>query len=77
MSAQPRFWLKVREAAWAKDENYPQLHGWVLDLHTGLMESIIEIMPGETDKIEEIYRYEFETPQEKDDLVKIMQARRL
>ena len=63
----------IVQRAWTKGENYPQLHGWVLDLHTGLMKSIIEIAPGETDKIEEIYRYKFETPQEKGDLVKIME----
>ena len=63
----------IVQRAWAKGENYPQLHGWVLDLHTGLMKSMIEIEPGETDKIEEIYRYKFETPQKKGDLVKIME----
>jgi carbonic anhydrase len=64
----------IVQKAWAKNEDYPQLHGWVLDLHTGLMKSIIEIAPGETDKIESIYRYEFETPQEKGDIVEVMQA---
>ena len=65
----------IVQRAWATGENYPQLHGWVLDLHTGLMKSIIEIEPGETDKIEEIYRYKFETPQEKGDLVEVMKKR--
>lgn len=64
----------IVQKAWATGENYPQLHGWVLDLHTGLMKSIIEIAPGETDKIEEIYRYKFETPQEKGDIAEVMKA---
>jgi carbonic anhydrase len=64
----------IVQKAWATGEDYPQLHGWVLDLHTGLIKSMIEIEPGETDKIEEIYRYKFETPQEKGDIVEVMQA---
>ena len=62
----------IVQKAWAIGENYPQLHGWVLDLHTGLIKSIIEINPGETDKIEDIYRYEFETLQEKGDIAEVM-----
>jgi carbonic anhydrase len=65
----------IVQKAWAIGENYPQLHGWVLDLHTGLIKSIIEIEPGATDKIEEIYRYEFETPHEKGDFVEVMKAK--
>jgi carbonic anhydrase len=64
----------IVQKAWAKNEDYPQLHGWVLDLHTGLIKSIIEIEPGETDKIEDIYRYKFETPQEKGDIAEVMKA---
>lgn len=64
----------IVQKAWATGEDYPQLHGWVLDLHTGLMKSIIEIEPGQTDKIEEIYRYEFETPEEKIHLAHIMKT---
>ncbi len=64
----------IVQKAWAKGENYPQLHGWVLDLQTGLMKSIIEIAPGETDKIENIYHYDFETPPEKVDIVELMKS---
>ncbi len=63
----------IVQKAWATGEDYPQLHGWVLDLHTGLIKSMIEIEPGETDKIEEIYRYKFETPQEKGELTEVME----
>lgn len=37
---------------------YPHLHGWVFDLHTGLINSIVEILPGA--EVDPIYRYEFE-----------------
>ena len=37
---------------------YPHLHGWVFDLHTGLINSIVEILPGA--EIEPIYRYDFD-----------------
>ncbi len=37
---------------------YPHLHGWVFDLHTGLINSIVEILPGA--EIESIYRYDFD-----------------
>jgi carbonic anhydrase len=62
----------IVQKAWASTEHYPQLHGWVLDLHTGLIKSMIEIAPGETDKIESIYRYEFEKPKEKGVLGDVM-----
>ena len=62
----------IVQKAWATGEDYPQIHGWVLDLHTGLIKSMIEIEPGEVDKIEEIYRYKFETTQEKAALVEVM-----
>ena len=62
----------VQKAWHTTDGDYPQIHGWVLDLHTGLIKSMIEIKPGETDKIEEIYRYKFETTQEKAELVEVM-----
>jgi carbonic anhydrase len=61
----------IVQKAWATD-HVPHLHGWVLDLHTGLIKSIIEIEPGETDKIDEIYRFKFDTPEEKGDLVEVM-----
>jgi carbonic anhydrase len=62
----------IVQKAWASADHYPQLHGWVLDLHTGLIKSMIEIAPGETDKIESIYRYEFEAPKMKGGLGDVM-----
>lgn len=44
---------------------YPHLHGWVFDLHTGLINSIVEILPGA--EIESIYRYDFEEFSKKQD----------
>ncbi len=40
------------------ERQYPHLHGWVFDLHTGLINSIVEILPGA--EIESIYRYDFD-----------------
>jgi carbonic anhydrase len=61
----------IVQKAWAAGD-IPHLHGWVLDLHTGLIKTIIEIEPGETDKIDEIYRFNFNTSEEKGDLVEVM-----
>lgn len=47
----------IVQRAWKK-RNYPHLHGWVFDLHTGLINSISEIPPGSP--VESIYRYDFE-----------------
>jgi carbonic anhydrase len=44
---------------------YPHLHGWVFDLHTGLINSIVEILPGA--EVDPIYRYEFEEITKKQD----------
>ena len=44
----------IIQNAWGNGE-YPQLHGWVLDLHTGLIKTIIEIEPKDMDSIEKIY----------------------
>lgn len=49
----------IIQKAWANNQ-MPYLHGWVLDLKTGLIKSILEIQPGETDFIEKVYRYDFE-----------------
>ncbi|MDZ7900559.1 MAG: carbonic anhydrase [Arcicella sp.] len=61
----------IVQKAWATGD-IPHLHGWVLDLHTGLIKTIIEIEPGETDKIDKIYRFNFDNPEEKGDLVEVM-----
>jgi len=56
----------IVQKAWKK-RNYPHLHGWVFDLHTGLINSIIEIPPGSP--VEPIYRYDFENePKKEEDL---------
>lgn len=40
---------------WAKNQ-FPHLHGWVYDLHNGLIKPIVEINPNEF-PINQIYRY--------------------
>ena len=45
------------QKAWKK-ENRPTLHGWVYDLHTGLIKELIKIDPGEYP--DDIYMYEFD-----------------
>ena len=45
------------QKAW-KTENRPTLHGWVYDLHTGLIKELIKIDPGEYP--DDIYMYEFD-----------------
>jgi carbonic anhydrase len=56
----------IVQKAWKK-RNYPHLHGWVFDLHTGLINSITEIPPGSP--VESIYRYDFEDePKKEEDL---------
>ncbi|MBC8124319.1 MAG: carbonic anhydrase [Candidatus Kapabacteria bacterium] len=45
------------QKAW-KEENRPTLHGWVYDLHTGLIKEMIKIDPGEYP--DDIYMYNFD-----------------
>jgi carbonic anhydrase len=48
----------IIQRAW--DEGYgPHLHGWVLDLHTGLIKEVMDIAPGDTTQIEEIFQFKF------------------
>lgn len=47
----------IIQKSW-KNGEYPHLHGWVFDLHTGLINSIIEVLSN--DEIDPIYRYNFE-----------------
>jgi carbonic anhydrase len=50
----------IVQKAWATTKDAPHIHGWVLDLHTGLIKSMIEIEPGDTSKVADVYRYEFD-----------------
>jgi carbonic anhydrase len=45
----------IIQKAW-KDKNTPQLHGWVYDLHDGLVKSICEIPSGT--HIDDLYEFE-------------------
>jgi carbonic anhydrase len=47
----------IIQKAWAAGD-YPHLHGWVLDLHSGRIKTIMEILPDDLNSIEEIYRYD-------------------
>lgn len=47
----------IIQKSW-KNGEYPHLHGWVFDLHTGLINSIVEVLSN--DEIDPIYRYNFE-----------------
>lgn len=42
---------------WA-EKGYPMLHGWVYDLGTGILDELITI--DNADRLEDIYRYDFE-----------------
>lgn len=48
----------IVQNAWNNDE-YPKLHGWVLDLHSGLIKTIIEIDSKDNDALEEVYNFDF------------------
>lgn len=45
----------IIQKAW-KNEGYPYLHGWVYDLHDGLIKPVSEIKPG--DPIGDLYEYD-------------------
>jgi carbonic anhydrase len=61
----------IIQKSWAKSE-YPHLHGWVLDLNSGLMKPIMEIEPNDLDAIEKVYHYEFDIQKESGNLSDIM-----
>jgi carbonic anhydrase len=45
----------IIQRAW-KNEDRPELHGWVYDLHDGIINPIMEMKPG--DHFDEIYKYD-------------------
>lgn len=45
----------IIQRAW-KNETRPELHGWVYDLHDGIINPIMEMKPG--DPLDDIYEYE-------------------
>ncbi len=45
------------QLAWKKHQR-PTLHGWIYDIHTGLLKELIIVRPGEHPH--DIYEYEFE-----------------
>jgi carbonic anhydrase len=45
----------IVQAAWKK-ENRPDLHGWVYDLHDGIIKPVFEILAG--DHIDPLYEYD-------------------
>ena len=45
----------IVQKAW-KYDHYPFLHGWVYDLHDGIINPVCEIKPG--DHIDELYEYD-------------------
>jgi carbonic anhydrase len=47
----------IVQKAWATSD-YPHIHGWVFDLNTGLIKTILEIEPREFSEFDDIYRYD-------------------
>jgi carbonic anhydrase len=45
----------IVQSAWKK-ENRPDLHGWVYDLHDGIIKPVFEILAG--DHIDPLYEYD-------------------
>ncbi|MBS1561534.1 MAG: carbonic anhydrase [Bacteroidetes bacterium] len=45
------------QKAWRKEQR-PTLHGWIYDIHTGLLKELIKIEPGEYP--DDIYQYRFD-----------------
>lgn len=48
----------IIQKAW-KNGKYPYLHGWVLDLNSGLIKSVKDVKHNDTSFIDDIYRYNF------------------
>lgn len=47
---------RIVQRAWTASDNYPILHGWVYDIHNGILNDIMKIEPD--DYNDELYRFE-------------------
>lgn len=47
--------MSIIQKSW-KYDNYPYLHGWVYDLHDGIIKPVCEIAPG--DPVDEFFQYD-------------------
>ncbi len=59
----------IVQKAWKRGD-FPHIHGWVLDLNTGLIKQVMDIQPREFDEIEPIFKFDLPSP--KGDLDDIM-----
>ncbi|MCU0326292.1 MAG: carbonate dehydratase [Spirosomaceae bacterium] len=53
----------IVQKAWATGD-YPYIHGWVFNLHNGLIKSLIDVKPSDLSVIEDVYRFAFDEPKE-------------
>lgn len=54
----------IVQNAWSNSE-YPMIHGWVVDLKTGLIKPIIEIESKDHDALEDVYNFDFNKKKKK------------
>ena len=47
----------IIQKAWHENNEFPQLHGWVFEMHTGFIKPIVEVGPNL--KMNKIYRFDF------------------
>jgi carbonic anhydrase len=52
----------IVQKAW-QNGDYPHIHGWVLDLHSGLIKQVMDIKPREFGDIEDVYRLDLPVKQ--------------
>lgn len=48
----------IIQKAWSNGD-YPYVHGWMLELHTGHIKQMVEVEPHDLSMVDEIYRYKF------------------
>ncbi len=48
----------IVQKAWSTDE-YPYLHGWVLDLKSGMIKQLVEIDASKMDEVGGVYKYKY------------------